>query len=190
MTFEDSTTSGDADNRPAQFMELYTQFHRQLYVYIATLVPNASDAQDLLQETSLTLWKKFDEFAPGTSFLAWARTVARYRILQFHDRSGRSVGLLPTEVLDLLSANDESNPSLEAEECHFQALMACLERLRAADQELIRARYSQKAAVHAIAAEQGRSANAISQSLARIRGTLFDCVRLRLKRNDGGPQHA
>lgn len=190
MTFEDSIASDDAANRPAQFMELYTQFHRQLYVYIAALVPNASDAQDLLQETSLTLWKKFDEFTPGSSFLAWARAVARFRILQFHERSGRSVGLLPADVLDLLSANVEATPSLEAEESHFQALMACLEKLRVADRELIRARYNRKAAVQAIAAEQGRSANAISQSLARIRSTLFDCVRLRLKRDGGGPQHA
>lgn len=177
----------DLSDRPAQFMQLYTRFHRQLYVYIATLVPNPLDAQDLLQETSLTLWKKFADFQPNTSFLAWARTVARFRVLQFLEKSGRGVALLPPEVLDLLAGHAVANLSEEAEASHFEALRECLERLRSVDRELIHLRYHRKVAVQEMAAEQGRSPNAISQSLARIRGALFDCVRGKLNRSGGLP---
>ena len=44
----------------------------QVLAYINALVLDWNDADDLFQETCLVLWQKFDEFRPGTNFLAWA----------------------------------------------------------------------------------------------------------------------
>ncbi len=49
---------------PSEFVSLWTVHARRVYAYIFSLVPNATDADDLLQETSLVLLTKFDEVGP------------------------------------------------------------------------------------------------------------------------------
>ena len=53
------------------FLPLFIRFERRIYSYIFTLVPQRADADDLLQETSLVLWDKFDVASPPNDFLAW-----------------------------------------------------------------------------------------------------------------------
>ena len=60
-------------------MSLFLAQQRELYHFLAAQVERPEDADDLLQETSVTLWEKFDQFEPGTSFTRarpWARMAA------------------------------------------------------------------------------------------------------------------
>ena len=50
-------------DRTDQFIRLFSREEPRLHAYILTMVPNWSDAADILQETSAVLWKKFDEFS-------------------------------------------------------------------------------------------------------------------------------
>jgi RNA polymerase sigma factor (sigma-70 family) len=59
---------------------------KRIYTFILALVPNHQDADDLFQETVLLMWSKFDSFTPGTSFVAWGCTIARYQILSVRKR--------------------------------------------------------------------------------------------------------
>jgi RNA polymerase sigma-70 factor (ECF subfamily) len=190
VDFSNLDVRDEQSSRVVLYMELYSRHHRQLYVYIASLVANPVDAQDLLQDTALTLWQKFDEFQPNTSFLAWARTIARYRVLQYREKVQRAVGILPPQLLEVLSIEAEATPSEEMEVAHHEALLECLQKLRPADQELVRLRYQSKASVKDLAESQGRSPNAVSRALARIRGALFDCMRFRLNRSAAGDANA
>ena len=59
--------AGDEAARPAKstvFLPLFLKNERRLYAYILTLLPRRADADDVLQETSLVLWDKFDETEP------------------------------------------------------------------------------------------------------------------------------
>ena len=69
----DSTSETE---RRKQLVALMTQHQRRIFSYIYTLVPDRYDAEDLLQETSLVICEKFDEFKPGTDFVAWACQIA------------------------------------------------------------------------------------------------------------------
>ena len=69
---------GGVDPRKVtQFVELYTQHYTQLRYYLMSLIPSPSDAADVIQETSLVLWEKFDFFEVGTNFYAWSCKIAR-----------------------------------------------------------------------------------------------------------------
>lgn len=59
-----------------RLMALMTRHQRQIFSYIYTLVPRRHDAEDLLQETSVVICEKFEEFRPGTDFVAWACQIA------------------------------------------------------------------------------------------------------------------
>ena len=55
---------------------LLARHQRQLARYIHTLVPHVQDAEDIFQETCEVICEKFDQFSPGTDFLAWACEIA------------------------------------------------------------------------------------------------------------------
>ena len=160
------------------FLQHYGQCQRQLYLFILFLLPNATDAQDVLQETSLVLWEKFAEYDTERSFFAWARGIAHRKVLKHRERKGRQAALFRNPTLqillrDLEQYGDDERPMLGA-------LDQCLERLNPADRELIKKRYAPGASVQALAATLGRTPNALSQSLRRIRQALLECITRRM----------
>ncbi|MEO0446823.1 MAG: sigma factor, partial [Verrucomicrobiota bacterium] len=56
----------------AEFIDLLTRAQSAVFGYIMSLCQDHSRAHDLLQETNLTMWKKAENFEPGTNFNAWA----------------------------------------------------------------------------------------------------------------------
>src|SRR3954451_5564527 len=71
------------------FLRLFLQNQRRLYAYILTLLPNRADADDVLQDTTLTMWDKFDAAEPPTDFLAWGRRIAFHKVLDCNKKAGR-----------------------------------------------------------------------------------------------------
>lgn len=62
--------SDDSAARHQEFVQLFSRDSWRLYRYILSAVLNHSDAEDILQNTSVVLWNKFDSFEPGSNFLA------------------------------------------------------------------------------------------------------------------------
>ena len=166
--------------RVGEFVELYTAHYPRLQFYLMALLPSASDAADVLQETSLVLWKKFDSFQSGTNFYAWACKIARLQALKYRDRQARSARVFDLNVLEKLAADAATVESETLET--LAALNECMEHLRQSDLLLIRKRYQPQVTVKRMAEEVGRSANSLSKSLGRIRRVLLDCVERRLVR--------
>jgi RNA polymerase sigma-70 factor (ECF subfamily) len=161
--------------RGEQFMTLYSGHQRRLYLYTMTLLPASVDAEDVLQQTNLVLWRKFDEYRPGTNFFAWACQITRYEVLKYRERRARAAKLLDPDVFDQLA--DVAIDHVEhLDEFHRLALLDCMQRLSPADRDLMRRRYAEAAEVRAIAADMNRSPNAVSKSLGRIRRLLLDCI--------------
>ena len=172
--------TGMADNpkvdcRIDEFVTLFTKHQRQIHVYITGLVFDPEDAFDILQETNLAMWRSFASFESGTSFVAWARKVAFNRVLQYRESRRKSAALVDPYVLEPFAAAAAD----ETDECstgRMEALERCLGRLREGDRSLIEKRYRPGESVRKIAACMGRSENAVSQSLRRIRGQLKLCI--------------
>jgi RNA polymerase sigma-70 factor, ECF subfamily len=165
--------NGESDTlRAEQFMEQYVPCHRRLYVYIVMLVGNSMVAQDILQDTNLILWQKFNQFQPGTNFYAWAREVARYRVLEYNRLVRAQSEVLDPAVIDDIEFAD-SAPNLNGD--FAEALDGCLKKLPDADARLVLSRYS-GLSVKVLAVQLNRSQNAVSQALARIRRALRTCV--------------
>jgi len=178
----DPVTPGD------DFIRAFTQSQRRLFLYILPLVGNATDADEVLQETNLVIWKKWKQFEPGTNFLAWGRTIARFEYLRFRRTRGSKLAFVPENILDLVAQQSETIS--DETELRQQALAKCLEQLRAKDRELIQLRYAADSNGDQVAHKLGRPANSVYQSLGRIRRTLMDCIQHRLAEHraieDGG----
>ena len=162
------------DDRVAEFLELYSTNYPRLQFYVTALLPTANDASDVLQETSMVLWRKFDTFELGTNFFAWACKIARLQVMKFRERQGRAARLFETSLLEKLAV--EAGDEEVVHSVPLQALENCLAKLSELDRSLIRRRYQPGTTVHQLAVDIGRTANSLSKSLGRIRRTLLECI--------------
>ena len=167
-----------------RLMALMTRHQRQIFSYIYTLVPRRHDAEDLLQETSVVICEKFDEFRPGSDFVAWACQIAWWRVRYSRQKFARSKVLFNQDILDAV-AQTASELAPEFDERH-EALALCLSKLHARDRELVLTRYEPGHGVPEAARRSGRSMDAAYKALNRIRKSLFDCVTHQLS-NEATP---
>ena len=101
----DSGSNRPSDDRAAaqqRFLSLFLRSEREIFRYVAALVPNVADAEDIVQQAALALWEKFDDYDPAKPFAPWACRFAlnkaamierrqRWQVL-FCRRPGRGTG--------------------------------------------------------------------------------------------------
>jgi RNA polymerase sigma-70 factor (ECF subfamily) len=167
-----------------RLMALITRHQRQIFAYIYTLVPDRHDAEDLLQETSVVICEKFDEFTPGTDFVAWACQIAWWRIRYARQKFARAKVVFDDDLLESV-AHTATSMREELDERH-EALAGCLKKLPPRDRELVLTRYEPGSGVAEAAKRTGRSMDAAYKALNRLRKLLHDCVSDELSQPHGG----
>ena len=154
---------------------------RRLFAYILTLVPNLADADDVLQETNAVLLRKREEFQAGTSLAAWACQVAYLEILACRKRQARWRHALNNDDL-LAQLSSEATAKFEAVDNRLAALEICLQKLPAADRDLVRMRYRQELSSQGMADRLARTAESVRRHLYRIRVALLRCIERQIKK--------
>ena len=157
-----------------RLVSLWTRHQRQIFAYIHALVPRRHDADDLLQETSVVVCQKFDEFTEGTDFVAWACQIAFWQIRAARQKFARSKVVFNQDIVDKMAAQFVQLTH-EVDERHA-ALGKCLEKLHPRDRELLLIRYERGNGVQEAAQRTGRTMEAAYRALNRLRKLLFDCV--------------
>lgn len=161
-----------------RFLQLLTNHNKSIYAYIFSLVPNYFDADDIMQDTVTYMYREFDKFEPGTSFLAWAIQIARYRVLSYLKRSKDRQIKFNDEIPDLIEA--ESRGVLKEINFRLEALQHCRQKLASRDKQLIQMKYVEEAETRSIAERSGNSIHSVYRSIARIHEMLLKCIRRRL----------
>jgi RNA polymerase sigma-70 factor, ECF subfamily len=165
-----------------EFVALLTRYSRRIYSLVRTLVPNRTDAEDLFQEVSTTLWEKFDTFQRGSDFRAWAFQIAHYKVLSFRQRHARLPQLFADDLVEKL-AGDRLLLD-DALEARSGALADCYQKLSEEDRRLLDLRYAEEATVPAVAAQTGRSVDFVYKALRRIHAALYHCIDETLEEDD------
>ena len=159
-------------------MQLFTRHQRRLYLFILSQWPNPIEAEEILQETNVVIWSKYSQFRPGTNFFAWTCQIARYEFLKHRERRTKERLQFSDEFVSLVA--DEAEQRSDALDQRREALIFCLRKLNDKDRELIQRRYSPGESGKTVAEFLNRPANAVYQSLSRIRRALHACVSRRL----------
>lgn len=89
----------------ATFAELAVPLLDQLYNFARWLTQDASEADDLVQESYVKALRGFSGFQTGTNFRAWIFRILRNTFLT--SRSGLKLGQVEAEI-DSIAANDPS----------------------------------------------------------------------------------
>jgi RNA polymerase sigma-70 factor, ECF subfamily len=166
-------------DRNAAFVELLTHHQRKLYGFIYSLVPNASDADDLLQETNIVLWNKNHEYSLGTNFMTWACRIAFLKVKNFMRAKNRSRLYFNEKLLSELS--DMRIDRTEVHTIHSILLINCLGKLSSESRELLKLRYDGIHSIQEVAKQLGRPVGSLYNTLSQIRLKLWECIRYALK---------
>ncbi|MEA3209688.1 MAG: polymerase sigma-70 factor, subfamily [Chthoniobacter sp.] len=161
------------------YLRLLTQHDRWLAAYVYSLVPRAVDADDILQEVKVTMWKHFAKFEAGSNFRGWARKIATNQILNYRRAEQRRPNSeLEEAFIEAVAA--EIDRRAEVLDRRADALRQCLRKLSEAHRKVVVWRYYEDCGIEEIAAKSQRTVEAVYRLLSRVRGVLNDCVSRQL----------
>lgn len=164
-------------NQHRLFAERLVGNQQRVYRYIVSLVPHRADAEELFQQTCLTLWECWERYDPALDFFPWACGIAHHHVLNFRRKRQNAQVQLQVDVLEMLAKR--SRELREREDDRLAALQDCLDQLTERNRRVIEGYYG-GGTVQQIADQQSASPNAIYKLLDRVRKALHDCVSLRL----------
>jgi len=161
-----------------EFMRLFHEVEQDLFGYLVVLVANEADAADILQETAVVLWHKFDEYDSQYPFVMWARTFAYLQANKFRlyrAREGKHRAMAAEELFRQFNEDYEKNAGVL--ELRLAALEKCVGKLTAEDRELIDARYATNKSLRALASERQVNEDQLYRRLQKIRKLLEKCIQ-------------
>jgi RNA polymerase sigma-70 factor (ECF subfamily) len=167
------------DQQVRRFMYLYTANQNRIYGFILTMIPDWSGADDVLQETAGVLWSKFHEFRPGTDFIAWALSIARFEALSYLRKKKRN----DKRFSDIAMQNicESAASSVNKDNDRLDALRGCVGKLKATERDLLAMRYESGATIKSIASRLDRSVDTLYKEFRRIHVALLNCIRRQLQ---------
>jgi RNA polymerase sigma-70 factor, ECF subfamily len=166
--FEDPTAAQQ------RFLTLFLRSEREIFRYVAALVPNVADAEDIVQQTALALWQKFEAYDPAQPFTPWACRFALNKARQWIERRQRWQALLEHGLAEeLAQRRQELQPEFERRLRHLET---CLGKLPREQRSLVEAYYYDRTDIESLAKRFGKTAAATYKMLQRIRQALQHCV--------------
>lgn len=165
---------GDSNAVQQRFLSLFLRSEREIFRYVAALVPNVADAEDIVQQTAMSLWEKFDAYDPAQPFTPWACRFALNKTRQWLERRQRWQTLLGHGLAEeLAQRRQELQPEFELRLKHLEG---CLGKLPELQRSLIEGYYYERSSIETLARRFGRSEAATYKMLQRIRQALQICV--------------
>ena len=161
-----------------RFTRLWTTAQPAISNYIASLVPNFHEGEDLLQNVAVVLLRKFANYDSARPFVAWAMGVARNEILVRRRTFARSKVVISAELVETIAeVAVEMQPELDA---RGRALRDCMKDLGERAEQVVNLRYAEALEPRDIAKRVGLSPGAVRVMLSRIRSALHTCIERRV----------
>jgi RNA polymerase sigma-70 factor, ECF subfamily len=172
----------DAKDPYQEFVRFYTRCEPDIRAFVRSLMPTWTDADEVLQQTALVLWKKFEQFdttGDKSDFIKWACVIARFEALAYRRKMARDRLVFQDDLMELLA--DEYTEELETRQQEHTALELCLRQLPDKQRELIRVAYTPGVKVKDLAEQWGASPASFYMRVNRLRKSLLGCIRTRLQ---------
>ena len=147
----------------------------QLRAFIRSIIFNASDIDDVLQDVAVVAIEKSERFDPTQGDVgAWVMGIARNRILKYLDKSKRQKLRFSHELVDVIADSAINEPdSFDT----MDALEDCLGILDPSKRELLVRRHLPGMTASKLASEIGYTDSRMSRLLNSLYSTLMKCVR-------------
>lgn len=102
-----------SENDDDAFVQLYNISKSAVYGYILSILNNPHDAEEIMQDTYLTINLKAGDFKPGGSAMAWILTIAKnHALMRLRKQKAEVMTDQPPEIADPRQPFDQVNDRL------------------------------------------------------------------------------
>lgn len=166
------------DESTDEFMSLLLRHRHRVYAFIAKLLVNPADVEDVFQTTSIILWKKMEQFDSSRNFFQWACGIAFNEVRNFRTSQSRNKLRFSDTLVDLIA--EEATEESGLTDTRLTVMRGCMSNMSSRQQEILRRCYMANQSITEVADSLGRERTALYKQLARLKRKLLDCMRLRL----------
>jgi RNA polymerase sigma-70 factor (family 1) len=170
-----------ADGDQVAYGRLYTHYYPQLYTSIAFMAQSHEDAQEIIHDTFLKIWKTKESLVLVRSFEDYAYTLAKN--LLFNHLKRKKVGQRIMQSLSDQSIHN-TGPAPDQEylyKQYYQTAIAAIKQLSEQKQRIFWLRTQEGLSLEEIAREMGISVSAVKKHLYAA----LEAVKEALRKNTG-----
>jgi len=167
------------EQKQLRFMRLWTAAQPAVSGYVHAMVRERSAADEVLQETSLVLFRRFAEYDEQRPFVAWALGIAKFQVLSLSRDAARNRVAFDSDLLARFTETWAELAPRASDRSLF--LQECIQRLTARARQTVRLRYYDELTGEEIARQIGGTGAAVRVTLQRIRQQLRECVERQLR---------
>jgi RNA polymerase sigma-70 factor (ECF subfamily) len=184
-----SSGGRNVHSREDRFLDFYNTAYPRLYAFILSLLPDRADAHDALQETSVVLLRRFDDFRfqpdgaerEVNAFIKWGCGIAFNQVRRLRRQRAQSLQF-SDQVLDRIAVARQRHSDLLESRRRF--LPECVGKLVDSDRNLLFRCVDTTTTIKAVAEQLDRPVNTVYKALTRIRATLKTCIDLAVRREE------
>jgi RNA polymerase sigma-70 factor (ECF subfamily) len=169
---------GNSEFGEEQFIRRFAASQRALRAYIVGLCPPAADADDILQEVNLALWRKRDLYDCHEEFLRWAFGFALMEVRRARSKTARQLVWFAPETIEALTASMPVDAAMSNQ--RRDALADCIEKLGPTEKQVITEYYKSRVPARDLAEKLSRPLSTVYKVLNRARESLRLCVQATL----------
>lgn len=166
------------DARYEEFVRCFAHHEPALRRFLRSLLPTWDDVDEVVQQTAIAIWRKFDRFDPATDFMRWACVVARFEALAYRRKMARDRLVFREDVMELMA--DEGVEELDDRVTEHEALESCLREMPTKQRRFLTLAYTPGVKVTELAERAGSSSAAFYMRLKRLRRSLQHCVESKI----------
>lgn len=170
------------DQNYESFLKLYRDNENRIFRYILAILPNYAAAEDIMQDTMLVMWRKYDQYEAGSSFAAWGMQIARFGVLNYFRKNKSGIVCFDSEVIDNITRHEDSKASDDG--VYQEALKVCMEHLPEKSRDIISLRYVESLKVMDIALRIENTVHATYKIMSRIHHALLNCIERKLAKGE------
>lgn len=116
----------DASTRDFAFNGLVKKYQERLYWHIRKIVMNHEDADDVLQNTFIKVWRSIENFREESSLYTWLYRIATNESLTFINSNKKRSFMPMNETSEFLMNNLTSDPFFEGDKIQMKLQEAIL----------------------------------------------------------------
>lgn len=161
----------------------WTRAQPTIAAFIASVVRDHHDAEDILQRTAATVVSKYELYNQTRSFTAWAIGIARIEMLRFRQERGKERLVFDDDAIRAIaSAYGENETRLRDMR---EAIAVCLDKMRGRTRRVIELYVRLGGVSDEIADRLDMTKNAVFVTLHRARAALRECIERRMAEHGG-----
>ncbi|QDT05017.1 RNA polymerase sigma factor [Rubripirellula lacrimiformis] len=162
------------DELTRQATRQWTLAQPAVSAFIASVVRDFRDRDDVLQNVAVAVIESFHAYDPGSPFIPWAIGIARRQVGLYLRRRGRDPLVFDDDAVACLAV--AFHAEAQDRSAALDYLQDCLGSLEGRAKKLIGLRYREDLKPAAIASQTDMTANSVAKALQRVRDHLRECI--------------